>query len=153
MFMSDASAARSMPGNPIRSSTPYAASGFASVLLAKTLRSRTFMLALVSIAIFGAMVFALFGYIYWSTVSYVRSQSDHAITAELASLRKAYHRAGRNGLIAMIAQHVADQRIEGSVYLLADPSFVPLSGNLAEWPPAMKDSSGWGNFTAHDRPL
>ena len=45
-------------------------SGIVSVLLAKTLRSSTFKLALICIGIFGATVVALFGYVYWSTASY-----------------------------------------------------------------------------------
>jgi hypothetical protein len=116
-------------------------SGFVYVLLAKTLRSSTFKLALICIAIFGAMVFALLGYVYWSTTSYVRSRSDHELTTELAILQKAYAIAGRSGLITTIAQRLADQRFEGGAYLLADSSFVPLAGNLADWPPAMKGSS------------
>ena len=118
------------------------------MLLAKTLRSRTFKQALIWIAIVGGVIFALLGYVYWATASYVRSRSDHAIMAELAILQKAYASAGRSGLIAAIAQGLAGQRFEGGVYLLADPSFSPLAGNLADWPSAMKGSSGWGNFYA-----
>jgi signal transduction histidine kinase len=121
-----------------------------SVLLAKTLRSTTFKLALICIAIFGALVFALLGYVYWSTVSYVRSRSDQAITMELASLQKVYASAGRPGLISAIAQRLSGQAFEGGVYLLADLSFSPLSGNLADWPPAMKGSSGRGDFSARE---
>ena len=51
------------------------------MLLAKTLRSSTFGLALLLIGIFGAAVIALLSYVYWSTASYVRSRADHAITA------------------------------------------------------------------------
>jgi signal transduction histidine kinase len=128
--------------------------GFVSVLLANTLRSSTFKLALICIAIFGTMVFALLGYVYWSTASYVRSRSDHAIAAELAILQKAYASAGRSGLIATMAQRLADQRFEGGVYLLADPSYAPLAGNLTDWPSAMKGSRGWGEFSAREgRPL
>jgi signal transduction histidine kinase len=119
-----------------------------SRLLAKTFRSRTFKLALFSIAIFGALVVALFGYVYWSTASFVRARSDHAIATELVSLQEAYTRAGRDGLITIVAQLIADQRLEGTVYLLADPSFTPLVGNLENWPPAMKSSSGWSSFRA-----
>jgi signal transduction histidine kinase len=124
--------------------------GFASVLLAKTLRSLTFKLALISIAIFGAVLFALLSYVYGSTVSYLRGQSDHALTAELTSLLKAYDTAGRNGLFALIPQRIAEQRLEGGVYLLGGPSFAPLAGNLADWPSAMKSARGWGNFREHD---
>jgi signal transduction histidine kinase len=120
------------------------------VLLAKTLRSRTFKQALIWILIVGGVIFALLGYVYWSTASYIRSRSDHAIMAELVILQKAYTSAGRSGLIITIAQRLAGQRFEGGVYLLVDPSLTPLAGNLADWPSAMKGSSGWGNFNARE---
>ena len=119
-----------------------------SGLLAKTLRSSTLKLALICIVIFGAVVVALLGYVYWSTTSYVRGLSDHAITAELAVLQKAYASTGRSGLITTIEQHIADQRFEGSVYLLTDASFAPLAGNLKAWPAAMKGSGEWATFNA-----
>jgi hypothetical protein len=64
------------------------------VLLAKTFRSRTFRLALMAIAGFGAIVLSLLGYIYWSTTSYVASRSDRAIAAEQSLLQAAYDRGG-----------------------------------------------------------
>src|SRR5882757_9322405 len=88
--MSSASAARSTTARPIRSFIPSVASGFASVLLAKTLRSSTLKLALISIGIFGAAVVALFGYVYWSTASYVRDRADRAIAADQAMLQRTY---------------------------------------------------------------
>jgi signal transduction histidine kinase len=118
------------------------------VLLAKTLRSSTLKLALISIAIFGAAVIALFSYVYWSTASYVRSRSDGAIAAEHAVLRQAYASAGRSGLIAAIERRIAENRLAGGRYLLADPSSGPVAGNLAAWPPALNGSNGWENFPA-----
>ena len=118
------------------------------MLLAKTLRSSTYRQALLSIALFGAIVVALLGYVYSSTVSYVSSRSDRVIKAELAALEKTYASEGRAGLIATISQHLSDRRFEGDVYLLADPSFVPLAGNLASWPLVAKDSKGWSTFSA-----
>ena len=130
------------------------------MLLAKTLRSSTLRLALICIGIFGAAVCALFSYVYWSTASYVRGRSDHAIAAEHVIVRQAYDRTGRDGLIAAIGQRVADERFEGGLYLLADPSFAPLAGNLKAWPSVLKGAVGWGNFNAPewkpdapDRPL
>jgi len=83
------------------------------VLLAKTLRSSTLRLALLAIAVFGAAVVALFGYVYWSTASFVRSRADRAIAAEQAVLLQAYERAGRSGLIAAIDEHIAQNRLAG----------------------------------------
>jgi signal transduction histidine kinase len=123
---------------------------FASVLLAKTLRSSTLKLALICIGIFGAAVCALFAYVYWSTASYVLSRSDHAIATEHAVLRKAYDSGGRDGLTAMIEQRIADSSFDGGVYLLADSSFARVAGNLPAWPTALKGISGWDNFTAPD---
>jgi signal transduction histidine kinase len=130
------------------------------VLLAKTLRSSTFRRALIWIGIFGAVVVALFGYVYWSTSSYVLSRSDHAIAAENAVLQKAYAVGGRSGLIAAIEQCIADDRFEGGIYLLADPSFTPVAGNLKAWPSALQGVHGWDNFSARawkpdaaDRPV
>jgi len=115
---------------------------------------------LICVGVFGAAVCALFGYVYWSTASYVRGRSDRAIAAEHVILRQAYDRAGRDGLIATIGQRVADERFEGGLYLLADPSLAPVAGNLKVWPSVLKGSEGWGNFNvpewkpdAADRPL
>jgi signal transduction histidine kinase len=146
--MSDASAARSTVSKPIRSSIRSVGSAFASVLLAKTLRSSTLRLALLSIGIFGAVVVALFSFVYSSTASYLRSRSDHAIAAEQAALRSAYADGGRAGLIVAIERHIADGHFEGGLYLLADPTLAPVAGNLKLWPSASKDSTGWGTFRA-----
>ena len=117
------------------------------MLLAKALRSSTFKFALVSIAVFGAVVIALFGYVYWSTAAYVLSRSDRAIEAERASLRKAYDSGGRSGLVAAIRQRLTDTQFDGGFYLLADPSYAAVAGNLGQWPSALKGSSeGWSKF-------
>jgi signal transduction histidine kinase len=120
------------------------------VLLTKTLRSSTLRLALICIGLFGAVVFALFSYIFWSTASYVRGRSDRAIAAEHVILQQAYDRAGRDGLIASIEQRIAGERFEDGLYLLADPSLVPVAGNLKVWPSVLKGSEGWGNFNVQE---
>jgi signal transduction histidine kinase len=122
--------------------------GIVSVLLAKTLRSSTLRLALIWIGIFGTAVAALLGYVYWSTASYMLRQSDQAIAIELAVLQEAYASGGREQLMAAIAERMSDGGFESGIYLLADPSGVPLAGNLAAWPASLKGSSGWGNFSA-----
>jgi len=121
------------------------------VLLSKTLRSSTFTRALIWIAIFGAVVVALFGYVYWSTRSYVLGRADHLIAAERALLHKAYDSGGRSALIAAIERSVADDRDRDWLYLLADPSFAPLAGNLKAWPPELKAGGGLQDFSSRAR--
>jgi len=120
------------------------------VLLAKTLRSKTFQLALLSIAGFGAIVLLLFGYIYWSTASFVLSRSDRAIAAEDAVLKKVYDSAGRGRLVAAIKQRIADKVLDGGVYLLTSASFVPVAGNLEGWPVQLHGINGWGEFNIRE---
>ena len=116
------------------------------MLLAKTLRSTTFRLALISIGVFGAIVIVLFGYVYWSTTSFVLSRSDSAIEAERATLRNIYDTSGREGLIQAIQRRSATAGFGGGVYLLSDASFAPVAGNLKDWP-ALKSTGQWSEFS------
>jgi signal transduction histidine kinase len=122
------------------------------VLLAKTLRSSTFKLALIAIGTFGVIVSAIFSYVYLSTAAYVRGRSDRAITTEYLGLRGAYGQSGRDGLAALIQQRVADRSFAGNVYLLADPSLAPLAGNLKAWPSSAAAASGWTEFRGTEQP-
>jgi len=122
------------------------------VLLAKTLRSSTFKISLIFIAVFGAIVIALFAYVYSSTASYVLNRFDRGIEIDRTVLMSAYKGAGHDGLIAAIDKFIADTRFEDSIVLLADPSLAPIAGNLASWPQVAKDGGGWGSFGAERRP-
>ena len=118
------------------------------MLLAKTLTSSTFRLALIAIATFGVIVSAIFSYVYLSTASYVRGRSDRAIVTEYSSLRDAYARSGRDGLIDLIRQRLADKGFADDAYLLVDPSSAVLAGNLKAWPQAVAATKGWVEFRA-----
>jgi signal transduction histidine kinase len=118
------------------------------VLLAKTLRSSTFRLALIAIGGFGVIGSAIFSYVYQSTSSYVRSRSDRAIMTEYLSLQDAYERAGRAGLIALIQQRMTDKSFADSVYILVDPSLAALGGNIKVWPATVTAARGWTEFRA-----
>src|SRR5436309_3426980 len=96
------------------------------------------------------IVSALFSYVYLSTSSYVRSRSDRGIMAEYSSLQGAYERSGRDGLVALIQQRIADKSFAGNLYLLVDPSLTILGGNLRAWPSAAAAASGWTEFRASE---
>ncbi|MFB9266864.1 ATP-binding protein [Bradyrhizobium erythrophlei] len=117
------------------------------MLLAKTLTSSTFKLALIAIGTFGLIVSAIFAYVFWSTADYVRSRSDRAIMAEQASLREAYVRSGRDGLVELIRQRIADRGFADHVYVLVGPGSAVLAGNLKRWPDGAAER-GWTEFRA-----
>jgi signal transduction histidine kinase len=132
----------------------------ARTLLAKTLTSSTFKLALIAIGAFGLIVSAIFSYVYLSTSAYVRSRSDGAIMAEAASLRDVYRQSGRDRLIGLIRQRMSDRSFAGHFYLLADSGSAILAGGLPQWPLPAAAPSGWMEFRAPpaspeatDRPL
>jgi signal transduction histidine kinase len=122
------------------------------VLLAKTLTSSTFKLALIAIGTFGVIVSVLFAYVYLSTISYARSRSDRAIMAEYTHLRDAYQRAGREGVVDAIRRRMTYRGSANRLYVFVDPSMTVLAGNLTEWPQAAAASSGWTEFRAPQSP-
>jgi signal transduction histidine kinase len=124
-----------------------------SALLAKSLRSSTFKVALLCIIGFGALVLALFSYVYLATDAYVLSRSDQAIDADRADLIGAYRDNGQGGLVAAINRLQAEKARADAVYLLADPSFRRVAGNLPAWPPPMQGAAGRVSFAAPDRLL
>jgi signal transduction histidine kinase len=118
------------------------------VPLVRTLTSSTFKLALVCVALFSGAVFALLGYVYWATTDYVRSRCDRAIAADRAVLVQAYGKAGRDALVNLVNQRLAERDFEAGIYLLADPSLTVLAGTLRGWPPALRGVQGWADFAA-----
>lgn len=122
------------------------------MLLAKTLTSSTFKLALIGIAAFGLIASSIFLYVYFATASYVRGGSDRAIRSEYLLLSNAYERSGRDGAIELIRQRMADKTLADHIYILADFSGAILAGNLRQWPPAVASSSGWTEFRVTGSP-
>jgi signal transduction histidine kinase len=104
--------------------------------------------ALIAIGAFGVIVSAIFGYVYLSTSSYVRSRSDRAIMADYLSLQGAYERNGRAGLIVLIQQRMTDKSFADGVYILVDPSLATLRGNIKVWPATVAAARGWTEFRA-----
>jgi signal transduction histidine kinase len=104
------------------------------VLLARTLRSSTFRLALIYILLFGAAALLLFWYLYSSTTSYVLDRTDRALAAEIATLQNAFTNGGLTGVIARVDERIAASHEAGYFYLLTDASSARLAGNLKNWP-------------------
>lgn len=116
------------------------------MLLAKTLRSTTFRQALLSIAVFGAVVIGLLSYVYWSTTKFVLDRSEVAVADELRALRGVYNAGGQTALAAAVVQRMTDRRPVKVAYLLADESFTPIVGNVSRWPSSLKGDQQWSEF-------
>jgi signal transduction histidine kinase len=115
------------------------------------LRTTTFRLALAYLALFGGSVVFLFGFIYWATAGTMARQMDETIQAEIVGLADQYRESGIQGLAAALRQRISRDPAGSQVYLLTDPNFVPIVGNLDRWPNAPESTEGWVEFELQDR--
>ena len=112
----------------------------------RLLRSSTFRLAVLYMALFGASVAVLLTFIYWSTAGYMALQTDDTIEAEVTGLAERYGLSGLDGLIRSIDERLSRKPNGDAVYLLTDEQLTPLIGNLDRWPRVTRDGDGWLNF-------
>jgi signal transduction histidine kinase len=117
------------------------------VLLSKTLRSSTFRLAILYVCLFGASVAGLFGYVYLATTKYVKQRYDNMVVADRRELLDTFARLGREGLAKELTTLGANTPPDGDIYLLADADYVPIAGNLTDWPAAARTGDGWIEFS------
>nr|WP_249209835.1 HAMP domain-containing sensor histidine kinase [Bradyrhizobium manausense] len=114
--------------------------------MADTLRSSTFRLALIAIAIFGLIVAAIMGYVYFGTLAYVRSRvgdaGDHSgfvAMLELAMIAVALLLVVLAGLAAVLVTRRTVGRIEEinatsrAIMLSGLDRRIPLRGSHDEW--------------------
>ena len=111
---------------------------------ARLLRTSTFRLSLLYVALFGASVLVLLAFIYWTTVRVIDSQTSDTIEAEVRGLAEQYRARGIRQLVAVIEERSGPYGDPDSVYLLADPGLRRLAGNLSAWPrEATGAEGGW----------
>jgi len=114
-------------------------------------RTSAFQLTLLYVVLFSVSVFALFAFIYWSTVGYLERQTNAIIEAEITGLAEQYERRGLQGLVEVVAERVRRDTEGRSVYLFADANLRPLAGNLNYWPQDVPDAGGWVTFAEVQR--
>ena len=110
------------------------------------LRSFAWRIAIGYGALFGLSGFALLAFIYVSTEGYMTRQMEAVIEAEVQGLAERYRVAGTRGLRALVDERLARNPASSSIYLLADPRFRVLAGNLSNWPDAARDTDPWIEF-------
>lgn len=116
---------------------------------ARVFRTSTFRLSLLYVRLFGASVLLLLAFIYWTTVRVIDRQTSDTIEAEVRGLAEQYRARGIRRLIAVIEERSGPYGDPDSIYLLADPGFRPLAGNLNAWPREASGTQGdWVEVSA-----
>jgi len=96
--------------------------------------------------LFGMSVMILMAFIYWSTAAYMTKQMDYQIEADIKALVEHYELRGLGGLTNLLRKRLSSKPVGTSLYLLTTDQFIPLLGNLDQWPLEKKDENGWVNF-------
>jgi len=109
-------------------------------------RSSTIRLSLIYMLLFGISVMILMAFIYWSTAAYMTKQMDYHIEADIKALVEHYELRGLGGLTNLLRKRLSSKPVGTSLYLLTTDQFIPLLGNLDQWPLEKKDENGWINF-------
>lgn len=107
-------------------------------------------LGLVYLSIFVTSAAALLAFIYWQTAGLIERQTEATVDAEIKGLAEQYDRFGLAGLIQVVQERSAEDTSGTSLYLVADPSYGRLTGNLASWPTGAFNSEGWITFDIAD---
>ncbi|HEX4569772.1 MAG TPA: HAMP domain-containing sensor histidine kinase [Dongiaceae bacterium] len=119
--------------------------------ITRFLRTTTFRLALVYAAVFSLSVILLFGFVYWTASVLVDRQRQQAIIADINDLKDEFSTLGLPGLLDSVMDRSRPDRVGNGVYLLADPHFQPMAGNLAAWPSSPSSVGRWLNFPIEAR--
>ena len=114
--------------------------------MTSVLRSFAWRIAIGYGVLFGLSGFALLAFIYVSTEGFMTRQMEAVIEAEVQGLAERYRVAGTRGLRALVDERLARNPASSSIYLLADPRFRVLAGNLSSWPEAARSTDPWIEF-------
>jgi len=114
---------------------------------ARLLATSAFRYALIHAALVCLALAGVLGVVYVRTVAVVDGQIEDTIEAEIRGLAEQYRQRGLGGLRATIERRSADNPGLRNVYLLTDPAFRPIAGNLGAWPAEAAGARDWVAFT------
>lgn len=107
------------------------------------LRSASGRFALLFTAIFAAAATAAAMVLWWNTAGALDRQVDAAIRADSTALVERGRAGGIEALAAAIADRLAVDVQNESLYLLIGPEARTVAGNLSAWPPEAQGDQPW----------
>lgn len=119
--------------------------------LIKLLKTSTFRLAVIYLALFAASAITLLAYVYWNTAGFLARQTDEAVEVEIAGLAEQYRQGGLPLLVHTVIQRSRDPG--QSLYLVLDPAGRVLAGTLDGRPQVEPGPDGWFDFTYNRKML
>ncbi|PKQ08132.1 MAG: two-component sensor histidine kinase [Alphaproteobacteria bacterium HGW-Alphaproteobacteria-11] len=119
--------------------------------LTNLLKTSTFRLAVIYLALFAASAITLLAYVYWNTAGFLARQTDEAVEAEITGLAEQYRQGGLPLLVHTVIQRSRDPG--QSLYLVLDPASRVLAGTLDARPAIAAGADGWFDFDYNRKTL
>lgn len=107
------------------------------------IRSAGVRFGMIYAAVFALGTLALALFLWWSTAGLLDRQTDAAINADVQGLSERYEEGGLPALVETIEQRIADNVDDDAIYLLVDPGFHRIVGNLSGWPRTAQRNATW----------
>lgn len=104
-------------------------------------------------AVFGLSVTALLGFIYYATIELIDRETNNVIDAETKGLVEQYSLFGLRGIAGVIQHRAANLKEPGAIYLLVNPLYKPIAGNLSAWPADTGETANLPEGEAAEAPL
>jgi signal transduction histidine kinase len=112
------------------------------------MRSAGVRFGMIYAVVFALGTLAMAVFLWWSTAGLLDRQTDAAINADTQGLAERYSEGGLMALEDTIEQRLASNVDDDAIYLLVDPLFSKLAGNLERWPQRLEGTATW-----HDLPI
>jgi signal transduction histidine kinase len=119
------------------------APGLAFARFPTVLRSAALRFAFLYILLFGISAIALATFVWWQTAGLLNRQTVAAINADVQGLSEQWTEGGTPALINTIHARLAANPNDQAIYLLADPNFSRVVGNLSRWPTGVTMDEDW----------
>lgn len=107
------------------------------------IRSAGVRFGMIYAGVFALGTLALAVFLWWSTAGLLDRQTDTAINADTQGLSERYGEGGLPALVETIEQRLAGNVDDDALYLLADPAFHRIVGNLSGWPSNIRHGAVW----------
>ena len=108
-----------------------------TALVDRLFRSAGVRFGVIYAALFGISAAALAAFLWWSTLGLLDRQTDTAIETDAQALSERYAAGGLPALVELVRQRIENNGDDDAVYLLTDPAFRKIGGNLDGWPRGM----------------
>jgi len=110
------------------------------------LRSASVRFGVIYAALFGLSAAALAAFLWWTTAGLLERQVETAIQVDSAGIIERFLEGGPQALLDLVNERIAGNVDDDAIYLLADPSFHRIAGNLESWPRGLLLDEAWRNL-------